>query len=159
MKGSSEARFRDAFTDVDLRSVIYKPSDRDVNWKPCDFMSWTHLGFGPAQSNWWEVKMTRAKDTFPFADLRPSQLRGIADAQRVGIPYWLVIDWARFGSWTISDAARVLTWKLEQVAAATDLSGIQPTSIPRTLLMSRFGIESSPALLSSSIKTVILGEI
>jgi hypothetical protein len=170
MKRPSEAEFGAALRAVDLRLYVFKPSDRDINWKPCDFMTWLDSGHDDADAgpgvirhqvypNWFEVKDVDAVNAFPFSELRPSQYQGIADADRVGIPYWLAVYWRRHKAWTISDAVKVIEWKLQQVAAATDLAGIQPKSIDRTLLMSRFGVESSKSLLSSTLKSVLLGEV
>lgn len=152
MKRTSEATFREALGDVDLRTYIYKPSDRDVNWKPCDYMVWVSLTW--ERSCWFEVKDTDAVNAFPYSELRPAQVQGIRDAERIGIPYWLAIHWRRHKAWTISDAAKVLAYKASVV---TDFD--IPTSIDRALLMSRFGIESSPANLSSTLKDILTGDI
>lgn len=145
MKRPSEGEFGTALRAIDLRLYVFKPGDDMRNWKPCDYMVWWTSQ--RANSVWFEVKDTTAVNTFSLAELRPAQRQGIADAVRVGIPYWLAVYWRRHQAWTISDAARVLYAE-------------PPTkSVPRELLMSRYGVESSKTLLSSTLKSILLGEV
>lgn len=162
-KRSSEGDFGAALRDVDLQSVVYKPPDDARNRKPCDFMVW-HREFNPACSmtpreevvaTWFEVKDVDAVDAFPFSELRPSQLAGIHDAKRIGIPYWLAVYWRRHKLWTISNAERVLAWREIHEGSNNEP---YPTSIPFTLLESRFGISSTKRQLTSALKQVLLGE-
>lgn len=152
MKGPSEGKFGEALRAVDLSMVVYKPPDDARLWKPCDFMVWLadiRVGLdGGAVPSWFEVKDVKAVDSFPVAEIRPSQMQGIRDAARVGIPYWLAVWWRRHSSWTVSDAVKLIK----------AYEGQSPTSIPRTLLMSRFGLESTQAQLTSNLKMVLLGE-
>jgi len=154
MKRASEGQFGAALRDCDVASVVYKPPDDARTWKPCDYMVWIAIWDSDHSGNhsiWFEVKDVDAVDAFPFSELRPSQLAGIEDARRIGIPYWLAVYWRRHKSWTISDAARVVNWRDESI---TD-----KTSISRELLMSRFGVDATPSTLSSVLKSVLLGDI
>jgi len=159
MKGVSEGNFRAALSKVDLSLVIYKPPDDARLWKPCDYMVWQPDGAGGNEGWWFEVKDLDDKhvNTFPLSELRPSQLQGIRDAARVGIPYWIAIWWRRHRSWTVSDAHKITGWWRDEIAVNTDPIR-KPKSIDRTLLMSRFGLESTQAQLSSNLKMVLLGE-
>lgn len=184
-KRPSEGSFGKALRDVDLSMYVYRPPDPKSgegvsNWKPCDFMVWTRsvdgvsLSWdasglvkagaasmtGIAVSAWFECKDTDAVNAFPFADIRPSQLAGIRDAARLGIPYWLAIWWRRHRSWTVSDGWRMLNWKRDQELEGSESHGttVAVTSIDRTLLMSRFGLETTQAQLTSNLKAILLGE-
>ena len=154
-KRASEGEFGKALRDVDVAGIVFKPPDDGRNWKPCDYMVWVQWGEG-VDSIWFECKDVDAVDRFPFAELRPSQLQGIRDAERVGIPYWLAVYWRRHKAWTISDAAKVMRWLEEERRPPNNQN---PTSIPRRLLMSRFGIDATPATLSSVLKSVLLGDV
>lgn len=178
-KRPSEAEFGAALREVDLVSYVFRPPDPKLgagvsNWKPCDFMAWHRLmlvddankaTYGPfanpsiivAGSTWFECKDVTAVESFAFAELRPSQLAGIRDAERVGIPYWLAVWWRRQKEWTISDASRVLLWR-EEDGASRGEAVLLPTSIPRNLLESRFGVSCARAQLASTLKQVLLGE-
>jgi hypothetical protein len=162
MKRASEGEFGKALRDCDVAGIVYKPPDDARTWKPCDFMVWVQDNISGAESVWFECKDVDSVERFAFSELRPSQVQGIRDAERVGIPYWLAVYWRRSQSWTISDAAKVLAWRESTAAEAADYYkrdvGL-PTSIERELLMSRFGIDSSPAMLASTLKSVLLGDI
>lgn len=118
---------------------------------PDDFIT---LGRPGNQSAWFECKDTDQVNSFPFADMRPSQLAGIADAQRVGVPYFLAIYWRKAKRWTISDAVRVMGWRQDEA----ETRGYIP-SISRELLMSRFGFDAAPRDLSQTLKAAMLGEL
>jgi hypothetical protein len=145
MKGSSEDRFREALNGIDVRKVVYKPPDDARTWKPCDFMVWS------PQSTWFEVKDVDTVNTFAFSQLRLAQVRGIGDADRIGIPYWLAVYWRRHRSWTISNATTLLWWRRNQTKP--------PASVSREALMSRFGVDATPANLGSTLKSILLGEV
>jgi len=151
-KGSSEETFGAALRGVDVSIHIYKPPDDARNWKPCDFMVWfKHLADCSAwhtSSAWFEVKSVDALDRFNVNELRPSQKLGIREAGAIGIPYYLAVYWTKHQSWTISVAYKVV----EHAVAEGN------TSVKRALLMSRFGIQSAPANLSSTLKDVLYGE-
>lgn len=150
MKRESESLFGEALRNCDVSAFVYKPPDDARNRKPCDFMVWfarlddTGLTSGSA---WFEVKDTRAVNTFNFKELRPAQLQGAREAQRVGIPYWLAVYWRVHRHWTISDLGKIMaaSWPL--------------TSITRMQLMSRYGIDSEPIMLRSTLKDVLLGGV
>lgn len=167
-KRATEAEFGKALRELDLRIHVYRPPDPKgpegvSNWKPADFLSWhqevnPEWGTPSVKPSWFEVKDVDDLRGYPFADLRPSQIQGIHDAERIGIPYWLAIWWRRHKEWTISNAVRVLAWRDEK--AIRDPAGLTAiTSIPRELLMSRFGISTSKAQLGSTLKGVLLGEV
>jgi len=147
VKRPSEGQFGAALRDVDLNAIVYKPPDDARNWKPCDFMVWLQWGEG-VDPSWFEVKDVTSVNSFAFSELRPAQLAGIRDAERIGIPYWLAVYWRRHGAWTISDAARVVK---EKEGGAK--------SVSRELLMSRFGVDAEPSNLTSVLKSILLGEI
>jgi len=151
MKRPSEGEFGAALRAIDLRLYVFKPGDDMRNWKPCDYMVWLAPFHGARTGDtfWFEVKDTDAVNTFSFKELRPAQRQGIADAVRVGIPYWLAVYWRRHQSWTISDATRLVAYAVDPATK----------SVSRELLMSRFGVQSSKALLSSTLKSILLGEV
>lgn len=155
MKRSSEGTFRASLGDVDLAMHVYKPSDRDINKKPCDYMTWVawslSIDNGPPStlSAWFEVKDVDAVNVFNFRELRPAQVAGIRTAARLGIPYWLAVYWRRHRAWTISNAKRLVDEEINQ--------GHQ--SVTRELLMSRYGVDATPATLSSVLKDVLLGDV
>lgn len=185
-KRRSEGEFGAALRDVDLNVYVYRPPDPKgpegiSNWKPCDFMLWRHFPEpdAPTESHWFEVKDVDAVEAFALAELRPSQLQGIHDAARLGIPYWLAVYWRRHRTWTISDAAKLLAWRddrevvPDRVQEAVDFLRLHgpaaklpdamllppATSVARSLLSSRFGVDSTPKQLSSTLKAVLLGEV
>lgn len=156
MKRGSEGVFGGALRQVDLRMTVYKPPDDARLWKPCDYMAWATPGpdlsgvMPPPWTAWFEVKDVDAVNAFSLRELRPSQLQGMHEAWRVGIPYWLAVWWRRHKSWTISNMHRY---------KADIPEGEVPTSIDRVLLMSRYGIQSTTGQLASTLKSVLLGEV
>lgn len=163
MKRASEAELGVALRTLDdLEPYVYRLPDPKTgagvsNWKPCDFMVWwkppianPHPLAPKAGTAWFEAKDTDAANSFPKADFRPSQVNGILVASRLEIPYFLCVYWRRARRWSISDARRVLDWFADNEAA---------TSIPRMLLMSRFGIDSAPADLGQTLKIALTGEL
>lgn len=162
MKRSSEGDFGAALRASGLAILVYKPPDDARTRKPCDFMVWHKEASDEVVATWFEVKDVDTVDTFSFAELRPSQLQGIHDAARIGIPYWLAVYWRRHKSWTVSDAIALVKWRTESTYMRPDMRvPIQKpaTSISRALLMSRFGIDSPAPLLSSTLKSVLLGDV
>lgn len=164
-KRASEGELGAALRQIDgLRTSVLRLPDPKVgagvsNWKPCDFVVWTAPRDLVAFTSWWEAKDTDQVARFPFADMRKGQLAGIPEAARMGIPYWLAIWWRRSREWTISDGIRVMAWRAEQDRLREALIDGTTTSIPKTLLESRFGISASKAQLSSTLKGVLLGEV
>jgi hypothetical protein len=152
-KGPSEAVFSEALNGLDLALYAYKPPDDARTRKPCDFMVWfrslNDRGEPLTQSAWFEVKDVDTVGRFNVNELRPAQKAGIRDAGRVGIRYYLAVYWRSLHSWTIGPAYRILEH------AVTEGN----TSIPRTLMMSRLGVETTPGQLGSTLKDVLLGEI
>ena len=159
MKRPSEAAFGAALRaiDDDLPVVVYRLPDPKSgagvsNWKPCDYMVWAlpaYMSVAPDVA-WFECKDTKQIDRFPLRDIRPAQWQGVREATHVGIPYWLAVYWQRHHSWTISDLAKLqLSWA----------DGNPPTSFLREDLMSRYGIQSDPAHLSSTLKSILAGEV
>lgn len=144
MKRASEGEFGKALRGIDLRLYTYKPPDDARNWKPCDYMVW-FTEDDSVKCSWIECKDVDAVDSFSLAELRPAQKQGIAEAARLGIPYWVAVWWRRHRFWTISDGARLV-----------EHGG---TSVPRVLLMSRYGVQTTSAQLGSTIKSVLLGEV
>lgn len=141
-KGTSEAKVRDALGRMDLALFAYKPPDDARNWKPADFLLWIRQHHGTG-SHWLEVKDAgKAVETFSLNELRPSQRRGIAEANRLGIPYTLVVWWPRQRMWTVSDAHKIVEWK---------------TSVTRTELMTRLGVDASTANLPFVLRSWLLG--
>jgi hypothetical protein len=167
-KRPSEAAFGAALRaiDEDVPTYVYRVPDPKMgggvtNWKPCDWMVWG-LTAVPIESDgsvvklidvaWFETKDTPAIEAFPLADLRKSQLQGIRTARRIGIPYWLAVFWRAHKLWTISDAIRLVAW-LDNAPDGW------PTSVSRTELQSRFGIAAQPGQLTSTLKSLVAGEI
>lgn len=162
----SERKFGAALRAVDdsVPTYVYRPPDipGPSSRKPCDFMAWS-LARREAEmemphwrlvdSAWFECKELAAAvaEAFPFRIIEPSQRLGILDAKRIGIPYWLAVYWKRHRIWTISDAVR-----LEAVGYLNP--GAAP-SIQRVLLSSRFGVDSTPAQLTSTLKSILAGEV
>jgi hypothetical protein len=156
---ASQGEFGKALRAVDLSLYVYRPEDprgRESvgNRKPCDFMTW--VAGSPPTAQWFEVKDVDAVDRFAFAEFQPAQIAGIATARRLGIPYWVAIYWRRAKMWTISDGIRMLEWRAEVSQGRVQAT---PTSIPRELLMSRFGVDSTNQQLSSTLKAVLLGDV
>lgn len=160
-KSRSELAFGKALRDVDqdVPTYVYRPPDvpNPSSRKPCDFMVWSLSTYDPATSSehfvdvaWFECKQLAkaVAESFPFRLIEPSQRQGIRTAKRIGIDYWLAIYWQRHEHWTISDAVRL------------EATGMLDTrSISRTLLMTRFGIDTEPAHLMSTLKGILAGEV
>lgn len=157
-KGRSEPFVREALRkvaeDVD-GLVVYKPPDDARNWKPADFLVWwpddTMILVGDERIRmvrcaWIEVKQTDAVATWPLNDLRPSQTRAAADAHDAGIPYLILIYWKRSRDWTVVDGVRLIY----------DSPPEHRHSVGRPLLMSRYGVQSSPGNLASTLKSALL---
>ena len=102
MKGTSEARIRAALRAglADGAGLALKLPDDARNWKPADYLIWRRWG-DRTVSCWLEVKDTDAVATWPLSDLRASQRRGILEARRLGIGYWLAVWWRRSATWTL----------------------------------------------------------
>lgn len=167
MKRPSEAAFGKALRDVDdsVPTYVYRLPDPKMpagvsNPKPCDFMafSWSEAGtIGPdgipfrfVDVAWFEVKDITAVEMFnASAELRPSQVQGIRIAQRIGIPYWVAVYWRRHKSWTISDGIRIRQHLLET----------GDNSVSRDLLQTRFGVQAFPRDLTSTLKSLMAGEV
>jgi len=158
----SEIAFGAALRAIDdsVPTFVYRPPDLPgpSQGKPADFMVW---GLGDADIApdlrgkfvdvaWFECKELGAAvaESFPCRLVRPSQRQGIREAMRVGIPYWLAVYWKRHKAWTISDAVRL--------EATGDLDR---TSLQRALLNSRYGIDATPATLTSVLKSLMAGEV
>jgi hypothetical protein len=136
VKGPSEEQVNDALRR--LGWVVIKLPD-DTRWqKPCDTLAWQ----APMRNVWLEVKQEPGL-TWNISDLRPSQRQGVYLAQRVGVPYLLVIRWlahgkrptwwtaleltdpGRMGLWTTSLALTGTSWMAQGASALACLSGIQ----------------------------------
>lgn len=160
-KRDSEPAFGAALRHVSLAVVVYKPPDDARNWKPCDYMVWVEASDHVVDEHafpkpvWFECKDVDAIDVFNWRrEMRQSQLQGIREAKRIGIPYWLAIYWRKHRHWTISDAV-----------ALYDHTRLRPDHLiaartfRRTTLMSSLGIDSTPGQLESTLKGVLLGEL
>lgn len=166
-RSRSEIAFGSALRAVNdsVPTYVYRPPDIPApgTTKPCDFMAWTlahSIDFatdppGTAPTKlvdvaWFECKQLAAgvAESFRFGLLEKSQRQGIREAMRIGIDYWLAVYWQRHGLWTISDAVRL--------EATGDLDR---TSLQRSLLNSRFGIDADPSQLSSVLKSLLAGEV
>lgn len=154
-KGPSEGIFREALKALDYSpTFIYKPPDDARNWKPADYFLWFPVGFdAPAASSWFEVKETPNKATFPLADIRPSQVRGIMMAKSLGIPYILAIRWKPDGMWSLVDAVRLFDW-LHGHGMGTGVVPF-PKTVQRTLLESRFGVSCAVGQLPSMVRAAL----
>lgn len=153
-KGTSEAVVRQAIRDTGLSVGWYKPPDDARNPKPADYLLWvnnTGLNFGAFV----EVKDCPQLRGFPLADLRPSQRLWIAQAKKLKIPYFLVVHWKRTRDWTISDAIKLLDWEQEETITRAK----RPTSVPRDLMQTRYGVHTEGRLLASTLKLALLGEL
>lgn len=157
-KRSSEGELGAALRSIeDLDGlIVYKPPDDARNWKPADFMVWWLAPKTPyagmVRAAWLECKDVTSVNTFAKAELRPSQIKGIRDAAAAGLPYFLCVYWRLARRWTISDAIRVYRWFAEP-------ANVLATSIPRELLMSRFGIDAAPRDLAQTLKIALTGEL
>lgn len=153
-KRQSEAALGLALRNVDLELYVYKPSDAEMNMKPCDFMVWLSHGHENDRA-WFEVKDVTSRDRFSFREVRASQWNAVRRAAKLGIPYWFAIYWRRLGKWTISDAAKILEWREGEGA----ITGKPAPWIHVISLSSRFGIDSEPGMLVPTLKGVLLGEV
>lgn len=151
----SEDEVRKALGAMDLELYVYKPPDAPgprQNWKPCDFMVWfpdwrpDYLMDQPGITGaaWIEVKSTPGLNVAGAKLWRPTQLEGMREAARVGIPYLTVVHWPRKKAWTIGTAAIVLT--------AVD--SLRTTGIP----FSAFPIECGTGQLAEHLRAALLGE-
>lgn len=167
-KRPSEAAFGVALRAVDESVPIYVYRVPDpkfgggvTNWKPCDWMVWTLAhsidfatdppGSAPLKLvdvAWFETKDSDAIKTFSWTEIRKSQMQGVRTAKRIGIPYWLAVYWRRYKLWTISDAVRMLP-AIER----------GDRNISRDLLQTRYGVASSPLQLTSTLKSILAGEV
>ena len=169
-KRPTEGELGAALRNIDGLAVeVYRPPDPKgpqgvSNWKPADYLVWVrestdaYPGKPIVGSHWFEVKDLDGWGGFPFRELRPAQIAGIHSASRIGIPYWLCVWWRRHDEWTISDAVKVLAWR-EEEGHQRAVPARLVTSIPWTLLASRFGVTSSKSQLASTLKGVITGEV
>lgn len=146
----SETKVREALSAMDLDVVVYKPVDnagRAQNTKPADFMVWWHaegIVSSGAMSAWLEIKECPNLDSFPFSLIRPSQWAAMRDAERIELPYYLVVYWKARKLWTVTTSRRLL---------AADEAG--DVSMARV----RFPLECRPAELENHLRGVLLGEI
>ena len=148
-KRASEAALGLALREVELMIYVYKPPDGvNTNLKPCDYMVWFGVN-GFVVPAWFEAKDVDSVKAFNLKELRPSQVNGIRDASRVGLEYWVGIYWRRHRKWTISNGAKLLGWWDE---------GHYP-SVSYELLSSRFGIDTDPRNLVSTLKDVLMGDV
>ena len=135
---SIRAALEELGDDDEMSLVVYRPSNRDFNWKPADFLVW----WKPGRSAAIEVKLWRRKTPLPLSELRSSQqlfshLFHLANAR-----YWVVIWWAGYGRWTFTEIGRL--------EGQTHLS----FENART-----WGAEASPRDLTAILKMVLLGEV
>lgn len=170
-KRLSEGFLGAALRQIDLVTHVYKPPDQAGNWKPCDYLVWVKstvrahafvdvLGTGEeidtVDSFWFEAKDEKALETFNWRlQMRPAQLQGIRDAERVGIPYYLAVYWRRHREWTISDAVKLY----HATRVKPDGTGGVLSFKRRAMGAGGLGIDSSPGQLSSVLKAVVLGEL
>lgn len=160
-KRSSEAELGVALRGMDFDPAPYvlklpdpKTGAGVSNWKPADFLVWWSSGeFASTLSAWVEAKDNDQVDSFPYADLRPSQIGGILQAAELGIPYLLAIWWRKAKRWTVSDAPAVLRWFNQGIGAGG--ASTRPTSIKRELLMSRFGVDASRETIGATIRIIL----
>lgn len=157
MKRGSEDRVREALSDMDLDTWIYKPPDDARNWKPADYIVWVNPPDPPelksgtqdrlllaiAKTSFVEVKDVDAVRLFNLKELRPAQKNAILRSAVMGIPYWVVVWWRRHGKWTISPGIRL-------VEAGRSLTFVEMTS--------SHGIEAEPHLLASTLRMVLVDE-
>jgi hypothetical protein len=141
VKGTSEARVAAAIRKVP-GAYAYKPPDDARNRKPCDYFAWwlpqDSTGEEIAHSIWFEVKQTPNLERVSGDIVRPSQRAGIADAMRLGIPYWVVIWWSSHRLWTAHlmsnpNSARLWTtsFTLESDEATADIDALIAECIKR----------------------------
>ncbi len=127
--------------------VSFKPGDRDLNWKPCDYMVWwQNAELELAESAWIEVKQTRYKSKWCWmgtgdAQLRPAQIRGMQRAHDISLPYIVALYWASRRCWT-------LHW----------LRPDFPLVVTFEEACSRYGVLAAPASLGLVLRGVLNGE-
>jgi hypothetical protein len=155
VKGASEARVREALTRLagDMQLTWWKPPDDARNWKPADYLLWYTLdddlrSFACGKSAMLEVKDNPALKGYSVADLRPIQRAWMHHAERVRVPYWLVIWWRRRQVWTVTAAAKVLA-KIDE----------GETNLPFTWLASVGGVDSANENLAGTLGAALRGEI
>lgn len=164
-KRQSEGFLGDALRSIDLPTHVYKPPDQAGNWKPCDFLVWVKTLAGgngelePVEvtdSYWFEAKDEAAAETFNWRrQMRPGQINGIRDAERVGIPYYVAVYWRRHREWTISDGVKLY----HATRVKTDGRAGVLAFKRRAMGSGALGIDATPGNLSSVLKAVILGEL
>lgn len=166
-KRQSEGFLGDALRAIDLVTHVYKPPDQAGNWKPCDFLVWarvTQPGVMPClpervdfvDSYWFEAKDEAALETFNWRrQMRPGQINGIRDAERLGIPYYLAVYWRRHREWTISDAVKLYHATRVKPDGRAGVLAFKRKAMSEGAL----GIDATPGNLTSVLKAVILGEL
>lgn len=158
MKGPTEARVRQALGSIAAESDLtwWKPPDDARNWKPADFLTWFKVPMRESAcggySAFIEVKDNALVGSFPVKDIRPVQLSYMRQAARMRIPYVLAVWWRKRHRWTVCDAAKIVRWLDEQGEDA-------PRSIAYELMISRFGVDSTEAMLASMLKAAMYGEL
>lgn len=149
----SEDAIRAALSEMD-GMLVYKPSDRDVNWKPCDYMLWWGepttddgvLRFVPAvRAAWLEVKQTTLKGKWSWVQgegaLRPSQAAGMRHAFAISLPYIVAVYWKTRRYWTLHQ-----------------LTPSFPLVITFEQATVEHGVGSAPANLAVTLRGVLNGE-
>lgn len=159
MKGTSEARVREALTTLNesMRLVVYKPPDDSRNPKPADFLVWfrrqpttADLGYSHPTGGLIEVKQSPNLKSWPVSDLRPTQRASIHQHAKVGSPYLLVIWWPKLHRWTVSDAVKMLV--------AAESNGLR--SVLFANLASKYGVDvAGDGLLPGVLGAGLRGEI
>ena len=159
MKGTSEARVREALTKLNesMRLLIYKPPDDSRNPKPADFLVWfrhprhtSDLAWSVSTGGFIEVKQTPNLKSWPTSQLRTTQRGMIRQAGRIGAPYLLVVWWPRQKRWSVSDAVKVLD----------ELDSRGRVSFLYAELTSRFGVDvAGDGLLPGVLGAGLRGEI
>lgn len=158
MKGDSEARVGAAIRAI-TGAYAYKPPDDARNRKPCDFFVWRRaierpndVWDLPLECTWVEVK-DQMGTSLPASGIRSSQRAGVAEAMRLGIPYWLVVRWRSVtiaqsrGTgplWTahlLSDPMRGELWKEAVRPRDCDFAGTLSTVIACVLGVRDAGVE------------------
>lgn len=153
----SEGEIRRALVDMDLETMIFKPADMpgpSQNQKPADYIVWwreDRIDSWPitnsSRAALVEVKSTTQKRWWSFRDpaqLRPSQVLAMRDAQRIGLPYFVAIHLAAHRRWGITDGDRVLA-RLDRDDANYPFA--------------EFPISCAPHELASHLRMALVGEI
>lgn len=164
-KRQSESFLGAALREIDLATYVYKPPDQAGNWKPCDFLVWVKTLAGgngelePVEvvdSFWFEAKDETAIETFNWkGQMRPAQITGIRDAERLGIPYYVAIYWRKHREWTISDGVKLYRATRVKPDGRAGVLAFKR----RALGAGPLGIDATPGNLTSVLKAVILGEL